>query len=517
MVVPHSRCGGTVRTFLVVFENVSVQSQGKSNVWDIRYRPQKFSDVLGQRGTVQILQTRLRDGTALSKNYIFAGGHGQGKTTLARIMARAMLCQDLDLTNPEPCNECDNCLEILAETSLAFVERDAASCGTVDHMRALVEELPFAVYGASKRIHLFDEAHRMTRDAQDVLLKPLEENKLVGIFCTTEVEKIRATIRSRCEDYVIRKVTREDILVRMKSILTAEGVSFEDDAVLTVIDYSGGHVRDVLNRLEMIGQMGDVNLANVREYLRLPLVSTYYEIMLSLGNPQRAIELVGQACEQVSPQDVADGIAEAAMNSYRMANNMFADFVYVDRALGQKVYEAFGVSTLKLSEYFLQRRNTTRVNLFCDILNLAGGIPAPSAVGVPMAPPIQVVTAAPVQATAPVQAPVISLIDAVSAHPGLAVPVGSVSPAVQVLPEVKKPEKKPDGTRFDGVGPIGSGDVCALTELDHKGVPVNKARGRNHVHVPVSFPRRGDPADDLRMLTPDEWRREFERTWPSRG
>lgn len=460
-------------------------------MWDTKYRPLKFSDVLGQRGTVQLLQARLRDDSALSKSYIFAGGHGQGKTTLARIMARAMLCRELDKANPEPCNECDNCTEILGETSLAFQERDAASSGTVDHMRALVEELPFAVFGAPKRIHLFDEAHRMSRDAQDILLKPLEEKRFVGIFCTTESEKIRGTIRSRCEEYTIRKVTREDILARMKTILEAEGVSHEDDGVLTVIDYSGGHVRDVLNRLEMVAQMGSITLANVREYLQLAVVSLYYEILLALGTPQKAIELIEKACERVTPQEVADGLAEAAMNSFRMANGMFAEFVYVDRALGQKVYDLHNTNVLRLAEYFLARRHTTKINLFCDVLNLVGGVPQVRHEA-PPSPPMRI-AASPVATPAP---PVVEL------------------PPAPVKPPEKPVEKKPaNGVRSDGVGPLGSSDVLALTELDHKGVPANKARGRDQSQTPVSFPRRGDTSDDGRILTPDEWRREFERTW----
>ncbi len=477
-------------------------------MWDLKYRPLKFADVLGQRGTVQILQARLRDGKALNKSYIFAGGHGQGKTTLARIMARAMLCQEFDGETAEPCNACDNCQEILGGTSLAFIERDAASSGTIEHIRALVEELPFAVFNAAKRIHLFDEAHRMSRDAQDVLLKPLEEKRLVGIFCTTESEKIRGTIRSRCEEHTIRKVTREDILVRMKSILEAEGVSYEEDGVLTVIDYSGGHVRDVLNRMEMVAQMGGVTLSNVREYLQLSVVSTYYEILLSLGSPQKAIALVEQACEKVAPQEVADGLAEAAMNSYRLANNMFAEFVYVDRAMGQKVFEMYGMSTLRLSEYFLSRRQTTRINLFCDILALVGGIPTGPSAPVTVVAPVQVIAAPSVPTETQEQRLERrkAALDALQSEPKADVP----SPVQVEKPEEKKASS--NGTRMDGVGSIGSSDVCALTELDHKGVPQKKARGRDQVHVNVAFPRVGDN-NDSRILTPDEWRREFERTW----
>jgi DNA polymerase-3 subunit gamma/tau len=170
-------------------------------VWDTTYRPLTFADVLGQEGTVQLLKARLKNGTALDTSYIFSGGSGQGKTTLARIYARAMLCENLDKNNPEPCNQCESCRSILNDSSVAFSEQDAASQGGIDQIRRIVDSLPFSVMGASKRIYLFDECHRMSKDAQDVLLKPLEERKMIGMFCTTEPEKVRGAIRSRCEEY----------------------------------------------------------------------------------------------------------------------------------------------------------------------------------------------------------------------------------------------------------------------------------------------------------------------------
>lgn len=473
-------------------------------MWDIRFRPLTFADVLGQEGAVQLLKARLAKGTAMDTSYVFSGGHGQGKTTLARILARAILCQNLCKDDPEPCNDCENCRDILSETSNAYVEQDAASRGTIEHIRAIVDDLPFVVFNAPKRVYSFDEAHRMSRDAQDVLLKPLEDKKLVGIFCTTEPEKIRGPIRSRCEEYAIRKVTREDILARMKKILDKEGVLHEDDAVFTVIDYSGGHVRDILNRLEMIAQMGEVTTTSVREYLHLNVVSTYYEVLLALKDSRQAIELVEKACERVSPEEVAAGLAEAAMNSFRLAHGMFAEFVYVDRSLGKKLWELYGAACVQLAEYFLSTRYVTKTSLLCDVLRLANGIPTKSTSVV-----IQV--AGVVAPTPPpqVESPVVS-------PPGQEVPSSNpVETAPAVLPSpVSRPKLNGVG-RCDGVGPVGSGDPLALTELDDKAVPVDKPRGRDHQVIPLVFNR--DDNDDQGVLLPDEWRREFERNWPGMG
>lgn len=460
-------------------------------MWDVRYRPKKFSEVLGQPGSVLLLKSRLRNGTAFDTNYIFAGGHGTGKTTLARIHARAMLCLALDKNDPEPCNECDNCQIAILEQPGAFVERDAASQGTIQHIRALVDDLPFAVFNAPKRIYLFDEAHRMGDGAQDVLLKPLEEKRMVGMFCTTEPKNIRGPIRSRCEDYTIRKVAREEVLLRMRLVLETEGVKFEEDAVLIVIDYCAGHVRDVLNKLEMIAQMGDVTVGTVREYLSLSVVSTYYEILLSLSDTKRALALVEQACEQVSPEDVAAGISEAAMNSYRIANGMLADFVYADRELGKRVYTMYQNHVIRFADWFQRFKYTTRIALLRDVLvfgQTTGNLPPEGA-----QPPV------------------------VFASPPVA---GSTPPPAQVAPDVPTLAKfaTPPPPVVVAAAPTVSETPRHLTTLDGKiGVdtrPPPRMRGRNEQFL--VFHERGGGEDDKKTLKPEEWRLLFEQDWPWR-
>lgn len=433
-----------------------------------------------------------------------ANGFMNHNTTLARILARAMLCQNLDKSDPEPCNECDNCIDVLTGQPGAYVEQDAASGGTIDNIRALVEDLPFALFNAPKRVYVFDEAHRMSREAQDVLLKPLEEKKMVGIFCTTEPEKIRGPIRSRCEEYAIRKITREDVLVRMNMILDHHGVGHEDDAVLTVIDYSGGHVRDVVNRLEMIAQMGRVDLAAVREYLHLSVVSTYYEVLLSLGDPKRAIDLVEGLCERISPEEISAGLAEAAMNAFRLRYGMFANLVYVDRSLGEQLYSTYGDAVVRLAEYFLRQRYTSKVGLICDLLNLRGGVP----ITAPVATPVLVQAAAPAISAVTLPTP--------SAHLPVSSPV--VAPPVAIYAEslLKASATGKGVLRPDGVGSLGSGDAAALTSHDHQAVPRQMPRGRNLAPQPINF-NGVDEGDETVVIPADQWRREFERTWLDRG
>lgn len=471
-------------------------------MWDIKYRPKTFAETIGQHGTVQLLKARLRNGSALDTSYIFSGAWGSGKTTLSRIFARASLCLDMNKENPEPCNACDNCLDILNERPGAFEEKDAASGGTIDIVRAMVDDIPFSVMNAQKRVWLFDEAHRMSIGAQDVLLKPLEEKKVVGIFCTTEANKIRGPIRSRCEEYTIRKATREELLARMQQVLTNEQVPFQDDAVLTVIDFSGGHVRDILNRLEMIALLGEVNLANVRDYLNLGVVSIYYNMLLSLGSPE-VFSLLETACERATADEVSTGLAEAAMNSYRIANGMFADFVQVDKELAQKVYARFGAETIPMTEFFLRHKAVTKTGLVCDLLGFVKTGGAVPDARVPVSAPV--VIAAPVTVAAP--APVAQV---VATAPPAVMPVAT--PAPMPVSPVKPVQTSPN-LRPDGIGPIGV-DPLAYTEVDHKAVPHSHPRKRNSGEDKNPFSIAGGVVDDSsRILTADEWRREFQHTY----
>lgn len=488
-------------------------------MWDVRYRPLRFSDVMGQGGTIQVLRARLRNGTALDTSYIFSGGHGQGKTSLARILARGLLCQDLG-EDGEPCNECDNCQAILTETSMAFAELDAASRGTIDNVRKIVDNLVFVVPGAPKRVYIFDEVHRMSRDSQDVLLKPLEDKKLVGIFCTTEPAKIRGTIRSRCEEYPVRKIAREEILQRAQSILQQEGVEYEDDALLTIIDHSGGHVRDVINRLEMIAQLGKVDLTTVREHLHLSLVSTYYEILLALGESSKAVTMVEEACDRVGADDVSAGLAEAAMDAYRLAHGIFAEFMHVDRELASKVHGLYGDRVIELAEYFLRTPRATKVGLVCDVIRCARGVPAATRQAQSTAPPVVVQATV---ATNPAPAPEPAEKAPESPQEASAAPEPPEPPPEPATPpegstESAKPSSGGNGKcRLDGKGNLGSGDVQALTGMDIDAIPDGHPRGAHDDKESTKFEGKKGKHPAGQPLTPEQWNREFALTWTQRG
>lgn len=478
-------------------------------MWDTRYRPLVFSDVLGQQGTVQVLRARLANDTALDTSYLFSGASGQGKTTLGRILARALLCTHLDKSLPDPCNACPNCVACLEDTSSAFVEKDAANQGTTEHIRKIVEDLPFAVFGARKRVYLFDECHRMSLAAQDGLLKPIEEKQLVSILCTTEPEKVRHAIRARCEEYAIRRITREDILGRMVSILQSEKVDYEEDAVLTVIDFAGGHVRDVLNRLEMLAQVGAITVSSARAHLNLSAVTTYYKILLSLvSNTQESLDLLDSLGDTSTPDEIASGLTEAAMNSYRLAMGMCANFRYVDKSLGSQVFESYGGSGLiELVRLLTSTKYLSQNGLVCDLVILAdklGGLTS---------------TQMPIQAQTPIPDP-----PQVQAAPHATVFVAAVAAAPHThtptpipAPQAQAPVTQAKAPTLSFVpqpplGDLGSDDVCALTEVDSKAMPTEKP-GVGRIRKPLIFEKRDD---NNAPIPPSTWRKHFEALWGRR-
>ena len=197
---------------------------------DTKYRPLNYEDVLGQDASVSVLRQFIKEGRGFHQSYVFCGQHGSGKTTLGRILARALLCSSP--VDGAPCNECHSCKVFLnGGTHESFEELDAATKSGKNDLARIVENVTYSTFSGKRRIYLFDESHRLSKQALDALLKPMEDNvegsedkKLVCIFCTTEPEKMRSTIFSRCAPaFVIRAVSPEGIAGRLAWVCEKEG------------------------------------------------------------------------------------------------------------------------------------------------------------------------------------------------------------------------------------------------------------------------------------------------------
>ena len=216
-----------------------------------KYRPQTFSEVLSQDFITSTLQNAITMGR-VAHAYLFTGPRGVGKTSTARIFAKALNC--MHPNGAAPCGECDNCLEITNGTSLDVIEIDGASNRGVEEIRSLREAVKFVPVKSKYKVIIVDEVHMLTEQAFNALLKTLEEppEYVIFIFATTDQHKIPVTILSRCQRYEFKKITYEEMNSNLKSILEKENITYEDDALNYIIRNSDGCMRDALSLLDQI-------------------------------------------------------------------------------------------------------------------------------------------------------------------------------------------------------------------------------------------------------------------------
>lgn len=210
-----------------------------------KYRPSRFSEVVGQEHITEVLKNQIRSGR-FAHAYLFSGSRGTGKTSTARILARAINC--LDPQDGEPCLKCEACLKNLSE-SIDVIELDAASNSGVDQMRSIIEKAEFAPINLKTKIYIIDEAHMLSRSAENALLKTLEEppEHVVFILATTEPQALAATILSRCQRYEFKRLSVENLANTTRKILKDAGAEIEDGALMAIARAAEGGMRDCLS------------------------------------------------------------------------------------------------------------------------------------------------------------------------------------------------------------------------------------------------------------------------------
>jgi DNA polymerase-3 subunit gamma/tau len=224
-----------------------------------KYRPQRFADVAGQDAVRRIL-SRAAAEDKIAPAYLFSGTRGVGKTTLARIMAKALNC--LTAPTAEPCNECAQCRQITAGVSPDVIEIDAATHGKVDDARRLKEDVGYAPLSSRYKVFIIDEAHMLTPAAFNALLKTLEEPppRVTFILATTEPHKFPATIISRCQHFLFKRLAAGELEAHLTGLLTREGVPFEQKAVSLIARRGAGSVRDSMSLLAQVLALGGAEL-----------------------------------------------------------------------------------------------------------------------------------------------------------------------------------------------------------------------------------------------------------------
>ncbi len=345
---------------------------------DTKYRPLCYDDVLGQDATKTILRRFVAEGKGFEQSYLFAGAHGGGKTTLGRILARALLCDAPK--DGDPCDECPSCKTILdgsgAET---FCEVDAATNSGKAEIQKILDEIQYASFNGKRRIYLFDESHQLSKEALDALLKPLEENaegssdkRLICIFCTTEPEKMRDTILSRCAPaFVIRPLPPKTIAGRLADICKAEGIEFEEDQLAIIAGMTECHVRDAIKAVEGVRMLGPVNAANVNAYLNLDINGLYLDVLEKLADDLTgAIEAAQALADRASPSICYKRLADAAMMAFQIYIGAGKPESFWDTARVKTISEQ-GDTLLGYASLFASRPGRpTPAMLMCDIATL---------------------------------------------------------------------------------------------------------------------------------------------------
>ena len=216
-----------------------------------KYRPQKFSEVIGQEHVTRTLTNALEQGRT-AHGYIFSGHRGIGKTTVARILAMCLNCRSSDKPLAEPCGVCESCTEIRAGNSVDVIEIDAATNRGIDEIRELREAARYRPARDRFKIYILDEAHQITDAAFNALLKTLEEppGHVVFMLATTQPEDIPQTIRSRCQHFSFRAVRFEEILGQLKDLAGREKIQADEDALALLAEAGDGSMRDALSILD---------------------------------------------------------------------------------------------------------------------------------------------------------------------------------------------------------------------------------------------------------------------------
>ena len=235
-----------------------------------KYRSQTFADLVGQDATSRALQGAIISGR-VAHAYLFSGSRGTGKTSAARLLAKSLNCTGRPRDSAEPCNRCDSCVEMTAGSSLDLIEIDAASNRGIDDVRDLREKVNLAPARGPYKVYIIDEAHGLTPDAFNALLKTLEEPPPHAVFvmCTTDVQKMPLTVIGRCQHFVFRRHGEEQIVARLTHIASVEKVVVEPAALQLVARTAQGSMRDAVGLLDQLVPLatGPISLDAARSLL----------------------------------------------------------------------------------------------------------------------------------------------------------------------------------------------------------------------------------------------------------
>lgn len=324
-----------------------------------KYRPNRFSELIGQEPMVRTLRNAIDHGR-LAHAFVLTGVRGVGKTTTARLIAKALNCIGPDGTGgltPEPCGECEHCKAISESRHVDVIEMDAASRTGVDDIREIIEGVRYAPGSARYKVYIIDEVHMLSRNAFNALLKTLEEppDHVIFIFATTEIRKVPVTVLSRCQRFDLRRVESPVLVTHLARIAADEGVEVTEDALSMIARAAEGSVRDALSILDQAIAHGGNNVSaeQVRDLLGLADRQRTFELFQALmaGEvPQALVKLREQYDEGSDPAVILQDLLDVThwVTQLKMAPEA-ADrpgIPELERTFGKQLAEKLGVAHL---------------------------------------------------------------------------------------------------------------------------------------------------------------------------
>jgi len=295
-----------------------------------KFRPKKFSEVIGQRLAVEMLTAALK-AKVIPPAYLFSGITGGGKTTNARLLAMSLNCKNRALNSVEPCGECSACKNILNDCSEYLTENDGATKGGVDDVRSLMGSIKYVVPDGSYRIVIIDECHALTKQAWQAALKSIEEppKNTVFVFCTTEIQKVPPTIMTRCVKVQFQSVDDSILVGILKNILAIENVPYDEEGLNLIAKYAKGSIRDSQSILEGFIRTGKVSEKQIEGFYQTvdpATVLTYFNYVIEKDIKGACTMVMNWLKLGVAP----DYIMTALLEHLR---NMIMEFTIKDNSL----------------------------------------------------------------------------------------------------------------------------------------------------------------------------------------
>ena len=285
-----------------------------------KYRPQKFSDLIGQEALVKALSNAI-ELNRIANAYLFCGPRGTGKTSSARIFAKSLNCAEGISVNP--CQKCASCIDITNASGLDVIEIDAASNRGIDDAKELISQVQYAPINGRFKIFIIDEVHMLSKDAFNALLKTFEEppKNVIFILATTEPHKVLETIVSRCQRYDFRRITIEDIVAKLKEVANLEKIKITDDALFEIAKSSNGGMRDSLALLDQVAVLGlkeEITREEIESLVGKVSFKPMFELVSAIlsGNTIGALDIANELLKKGSePRNLTDNLIDFLKNA----------------------------------------------------------------------------------------------------------------------------------------------------------------------------------------------------------